>query len=54
MSNGNSTLDKWKPYSYAPVVMTQVALFPVSKPNVPYIERTNGNITVTIAPTKYG
>ena len=40
-----------KKEAFAPPVMTEVALFPVEKPNKGYIVRRNGNLTVTITPS---
>lgn len=38
--------------TFAPPIMAQVALFPVDKPKDSYIERSNGNVTVIITPSK--
>lgn len=41
-----------KDLTFASPMMAAVSIFPVSKPNAGYIEKTNGNITITITPRK--
>ncbi|MBT1162763.1 replication protein RepA [Bifidobacterium sp. SO1] len=38
--------------TFAPSLMTQIPLFPISKPTTSFIRRTNGSISVTIAPAE--
>lgn len=51
MTNDNIPPDS-RELTFTPPIMTQVALFPVSKPAASYIERHNGNISVVLSPTK--
>lgn len=37
--------------TFAPSLMAQISMFPVSKPTTSYVERTNGQLTVRITPS---
>lgn len=49
MTNNNA-IATTKMNTGAPPLMAKLSLFPVSKPNASYIERTNGRETVRITP----
>lgn len=51
MTNNNA-IATTKMNTGAPPLMAKLSLFPVSKPNASYIERTNGRETVRITPSR--
>lgn len=51
MTNNNAVATT-KMNTGAPPLMAKLSLFPVSKPNASYIERTNGRETVRITPSR--